>query len=225
LLKTNVLAASVLTLTGSYPDRRPVQIAMLTELPPRRPEGEQMTIARAHHARRPLKRLLVLLVGATALAAGTPLVLSSGDASAARSAAVTTVVVEKNSTWGQILALSGGWTVYRYTKDKTGQSKCAGTCTKVWPPVLLAAGQSKPVGDGVGHLGSLKRADGKLQVTYEGIPLYRFVGDVKKGEVSGNGKDKFGSWWTVNPSHPLAVPVDHNGGVTTTTAPGGGISY
>lgn len=183
-----------------------------------------MTIARGYRARRPLKRSLAVLVGATALTAITPLVLSSGDASAARSA-VTTIMVEKNSTWGKILALSGGWTVYRYAKDKTDHSACTGACAKVWPPVLLTAGQSKPMGKGVGHLGSLKRSDGKLQVTYEGIPLYRFVGDVKKGEVSGNGKDKFGSWWSVNPAHPLAVPVPHTGGVTTTTAPGGGVSY
>lgn len=179
---------------------------------------------------RPGRRILMrpkhFLLPALAVAAtAVPLALSNAPAQAAAGSKDTTIMVTSDSTWGKFLAVSGGWTVYRFTSDKTGKSTCFGACAKAWPPVLLAKGQKAPVGDKVGHLGTLRRPNGSLQVTYEGIPLYRFAGDVKSGEVSGNGKDNFGTWWVVNPARPLAVPKPRTGGVTTTTAPGGGISY
>jgi predicted lipoprotein with Yx(FWY)xxD motif len=186
-----------------------------------------MANARARAGRRTTMRPKHLLLPAVAVAAGAvvPVALANAPAQAASGAKQTTIDVASNATWGKFLAMDGGWTVYRLTKDKTDKSTCFGGCLKVWPPVLLAKGQTKPRGDGVGHLGTLRRPNGTLQVTYEGIPLYLFVGDVKVGEVTGNGKDKFGTWWVVNPAHPMAVPKPNTGGVTTTTAPGGGVSY
>ncbi|HTW10149.1 MAG TPA: hypothetical protein VME46_21785 [Acidimicrobiales bacterium] len=162
-------------------------------------------------------------LGTLAATAGA-VALSGAPASASRSgerAGPTTIVVAKTS-WGPILALSTGWTVYRFVKDSDNHSTCFGACAKAWPPVLLAPGQRQPIGKGVEHLGSISRPGGQHEVTYQGIPLYLFVGDKKPGQVTGNIKDKFGQWWVVNPAHPMAVP---HSSTPTTTSGGGGVAY
>jgi predicted lipoprotein with Yx(FWY)xxD motif len=150
---------------------------------------------------------LATLVGVVAVAstAGT-LAVATTPAFAARHAAPTTVIVEKTA-WGQILALSSGWTVYRLVGDGANKSTCSGACARAWPPVLLAPGQKTPTGKGVAHLSSFARSGGERQVSYEGIPLYRFVGDKKAGEINGNVHTPFGQWWVVNPAHPKSTPV------------------
>lgn len=152
-----------------------------------------------HHLRR-----------AAAIAAGVAVlggsVLTSLPAPANAAEAYTTVMVVHNKTWGSLLALSNGDTLYRYALDTKNHSKCTGACAKIWPPVELAGDQKAPVGKGVKGLGTIRRAGGAKQVTYEGIPLYRFVGDKAPFQVHGNIKDKFGQWWSVNPAKPTAVP-------------------
>ena len=98
-------------------------------------------------------------------------VLAFTTAPAMAQAAPTAITIEKSTPWGPILATSTGMTVYRFVKDATNKSNCSGSCTVAWPPVLLAKGQTKPVGKGVGHLGVIMRSNGSHQVTYEGIPL------------------------------------------------------
>lgn len=168
------------------------------------------------------------LVG-VALAAGT-VALGASPVLATRGPGVsppTTVIVEKTSNWGPVLALSNGWTVYRLTSDPTGKSTCTGQSARYWPPVVLAPGQKSPRGEGVGHLGTIARSDGARQVTYEGIPLYRFGGDTPRSQVNGNVKDSFGQWWVVNPAHPRSAPVPSNGHgpTTSTTFPFSGVAY
>jgi predicted lipoprotein with Yx(FWY)xxD motif len=167
---------------------------------------------------------LATLVGVVGVAstAGT-LAGATAPAFAARHAAPTTVIAEK-SDWGQILALSSGWTVYRLVGDGANKSMCSGACAKAWPPVLLAPGQRTPTGKGVAHLSSFARSGGGRQVSYEGIPLYRFIGDKKAGEINGNVHTPFGQWWVVNPAHPTSKPVKSSPrptpkATTTTAAP------
>jgi predicted lipoprotein with Yx(FWY)xxD motif len=136
-------------------------------------------------------------------------------------------MVEKTKSWGPVLALSGGWTVYRLTRDPMDKSTCSGRCARYWPPVVLAPGQRSPFGHGLGHLGAISRPGGARQVTYEGIPLYRFAGDSEPGQVNGNVKDAFGQWWVVDPANPRSVPEHDAGGAptTSTTFPSGGVAY
>lgn len=154
-------------------------------------------------------------VVAVASTAGT-LVAATTPAFAARLAAPTTVIAEKTD-WGQILALSSGWTVYRLVGDGVNKSTCSGACAKAWPPVVLARGQKTPTGVGVAHLSSFARSGGERQVSYEGIPLYRFIGDKKAGEINGNVHTPFGRWWVVNPAHPKSTPI--TSAPTPTTKP------
>jgi predicted lipoprotein with Yx(FWY)xxD motif len=159
---------------------------------------------------------------ATALGVVGTMTLST-DAGAATNP--TTITSTHNKAWGTILTLSNGTVVYRLTTDPKNKSVCSGTCAKVWPPVLLAAGQKKASGHGVSGLGTITRSNGAHQVTYQGIPLYRYFGDHKAGQATGNIKDKWGRWWVVNPARPHVAPtaVHASTGVTTPLSSGGSV--
>jgi predicted lipoprotein with Yx(FWY)xxD motif len=96
---------------------------------------------------------------------------------------------------GNVLVDSQGRTLYLFAKDQGTTSACSAACATAWPP-LRASG--KPVaGTGVKSslLGTTKRSDGKPQVTYNGHPMYLYVGDQKAGDTSGQGIMAFGAGW------------------------------
>ena len=143
-----------------------------------------------------------------------------GAAAPAGAATSPTVQVVHNKTWGPILELSNGRAVYLFAKDTAGHSNCSGACAKAWPPVLVPKGDH-PTGHGVSHLGTIHRAGGQLQLTYEGMPLYTFTGDKHAGQVNGNVTDKYGQWWAVDPTHPHTAPSAASSGSThPATGPG-----
>jgi predicted lipoprotein with Yx(FWY)xxD motif len=179
----------------------------------------KMSITPTSSARRNRDRAVAAVAAATGLA----LITSAMLLSTAGAVTAKTITVTQNKTWGPTLTMNGD-TLYRLTKDSTNKSACTGKCATVWLPVELAAGQKAPVGMGVSHLGSFTRSPGVRQVTYEGIPLYTFIGDKKAGQVTGNIKDTWGQWWSINPSSPLTPPKKKGTTTTTTTTPGG-ISY
>jgi predicted lipoprotein with Yx(FWY)xxD motif len=100
---------------------------------------------------------------------------------------------------GRILVDSRGITLYDFVKDKGKTSVCYGACAALWPPLIT---HGKPVaGHGVrgSLLGTTKRKDGKLEVTYGGHPLYYFVSDRKPGQTTGQGLNQFGGpWWVLS---------------------------
>jgi predicted lipoprotein with Yx(FWY)xxD motif len=148
---------------------------------------------------------------------------------AGAASAPTMVTTAANKTWGRILVLGNGTTVYRLASDPKNKSVCSGQCAKIWPPVLLAPGQKHPVGHGgVTGLGTITRSNGTHQITYKGVPLYRFIGDHKAGQANGNIKDLWGRWWVVNPANPRIAPTAvqaASGGSVPTTVAGSGIAY
>ena len=168
----------------------------------------------------PRRRFAPAVSSALALATFAGSIVFATTPATAQSAPKTTITIETKTPWGPILALSTGRTVYRFVKDGDNKSNCSGACAVVWPPVLLAKGQTAPLGKGVSHLGVITRSNGTHQVTYEGIPLYLFIRD-SKGSIDGNIKDGFGQWWVVNPAHPKATPVKGGSGA----AGGGGVAY
>ena len=103
------------------------------------------------------------------------------------------------SPLGGILVDSKGITLYDFVKDKGKMSVCYGACAALWPPLIT---HGKPVaGPGVraSLLGTTKRTDGSLQVTYGGHPLYYFVTDRKPGQTTGQGVNQFGGpWWVLS---------------------------
>jgi predicted lipoprotein with Yx(FWY)xxD motif len=138
------------------------------------------------------------------------------------SAAGGTGVGTHNTKRGKVLANSHGFSIYMFKKDKQhGKSTCYGGCAKVWPPLLTSG---KPVvlkGSGVNSklLGTTKRNDGKLEVTYNGWPLYLYQPDRKAGDINGEGANQFGApWYLLNTSGNIVKPK--SGGVCNPLCPG-----
>ncbi len=164
--------------------------------------------------RRPLPAVVVAALMAAGLSA-TVLAAGAGGAASSRSSARLVISTVTNSHYGTILV--SGRTVYTL---KPNAVACTAKCLKYWPEVLLPVGVTHPTaGPGVtaAKLGTLRRAGGRLQVTYGGKALYWFSKDTAAGQVKGNVKDTWGSWSVV-----VVKPRGGGGGSTTTTAPGGG---
>jgi predicted lipoprotein with Yx(FWY)xxD motif len=135
---------------------------------------------------------------ATAVLAAVAVVVVAAFASTATGAGSTTVKTSAAGSLGRILVNGKGVTLYLFEKDAKNKSRCSGSCATVWPP-LIAKGHLRASGGVRGsHLGSIKRSDGKRQVTYFGHPLYTYVGDGgKAGRHAGQGLDQFGAEWYV----------------------------
>lgn len=108
-------------------------------------------------------------------------------------AANPTVMLADSETHGQYLAGQGGLTLYVFTKDTPGVSNCSGACLDKWPPLLANGNPVPPVGL-KGALGTMIRADGTMQVTYNGLPLYYWYNDKQPGDTTGH---EFNKLWFV----------------------------
>ena len=92
----------------------------------------------------------------------------------------------------QVVTNSAGLTLYWFAPDTSTTSKCTGACATYWPPVKGPA----TAGSGVtGTLGVITRPDGTMQATYDGHPLYTYVGDSAPGQNKGNGLNLSGGVW------------------------------
>jgi predicted lipoprotein with Yx(FWY)xxD motif len=111
---------------------------------------------------------------------------------------------------GSILVDGRGRTLYLFQKDTANQSACSGACVSAWP-VDHSSGTPKAAG-GVkaSLLGTIKRADGTTQVTYNQHPLYYFSGDSGAGQQNGQGQNAFGAlWYVVAPSGAAVTSANH----------------
>jgi predicted lipoprotein with Yx(FWY)xxD motif len=96
---------------------------------------------------------------------------------------------------GAVLVEAKGFTVYDFHKDKGTTSSCYGACAGVWPPVLTEGDPTAGEGAATSKLGTTKRKDGTVQVTYAGHPLYTYAADKKPGEANGNDFSSYGGEW------------------------------
>ncbi len=123
-----------------------------------------------------------------------------GDASMAEGARVKVV----GSDYGRVIADGRGEALYLFDKEDAGRAECYGPCAKAWPPVLT---KGKPQGGGgakQGLLGTTRRDNGGLQVTYAGQPLYYYVED-SPGTILCQDVEEFGgTWLVVKPSGKAA---------------------
>src|SRR5882672_8635741 len=115
-------------------------------------------------------------------------------ATAAFASTKTSTVALKSTAVGKVLVGANGRTLYLFTADKGANSACYGQCATYWPP-LIAGKPSVGAGLDASMLGTTKRKDGKLQVTYNGHPLYFFAVDKKAGDIKGQGYVHFGGTW------------------------------
>jgi predicted lipoprotein with Yx(FWY)xxD motif len=119
----------------------------------------------------------------------------------AASGATGTVVTWRKTPLGNAITTSSGHTLYLFRADHGTTSECYGQCAVYWPPLLTSG---KPVASGrvkSSLLGTTKRKDGKLQVTYKGHPVYTYLPDKKPGQTAGEGSKAFGAaWYALAPS-------------------------
>lgn len=113
---------------------------------------------------------------------------------------------------GAVLVDSEGLTVYMFAKDNGTASSCYGACAQGWPPVIAEGKPTAGEGATSSQLGTTKRKDGSMQVTYAGHPLYTYAGDTAPGEANGNESTAFGGKWSA---------LDEAGEVVAGTAAGG----
>jgi predicted lipoprotein with Yx(FWY)xxD motif len=166
----------------------------------------------------------VLAGGAALLAACGSSASPSAGSSAPASAPVsnqahgTAMISTRSTSIGTVLTNASGKTLYWFAIDTPTKSNCTGSCATYWPPVTgtpkAASGTSL-----TGTFGTITRAGGVKQATYDGHPLYTYAGDSGPGATSGNGKNLSGGlWWAMTPSG--AKPSAHS-----STSSSGGSGY
>jgi predicted lipoprotein with Yx(FWY)xxD motif len=100
---------------------------------------------------------------------------------------------------------ASGQAIYLFDKERTGAPACYGACAKAWPPVLTE-GRPRGVGDVRARLlGTTKRRDGSLQVTYGGHPLYFYAHEGKNEVLCHNVAEFGGLWLVVTPAGEAAA--------------------
>ena len=150
-----------------------------------------------------MKRLLIPVMAPVMVAGVIALVIGGASAGAhtsrAHGAKAATISLKKVGDLGKVLVNGHGQTLYLFEKDKHGKSACYGQCATFWPPAFTTGKPKAGAGVKSSLLGTTKRKDGKLQVTYNGRPLYAFKGDSKAGQAKGEGSKAFGAeWYVVN---------------------------
>jgi predicted lipoprotein with Yx(FWY)xxD motif len=143
---------------------------------------------------------------------------TSSAAAPASSAAASSSALKTTKIGGATVLTNGkGFTLYWFAPDTSTKSNCNGSCATYWPPV------KGPVtaGAGVaGKLATITRSDGSVQATYNGHPLYTYVGDKAPGQDKGNGLNLSGGLW-----HDVTVSGAAPASSGSASAGGGGYGY
>jgi len=153
--------------------------------------------------------LAVLATGCSAAVAGYH-AAAKPTASSSSSSAVKTATINGAT----VLTNANGLTLYSFAPDTMTTSNCNGTCAQLWPPVRGPV----TAGPGVtGKLATITRADGAIQATYNGHPLYTYAADTAPGQANGNGLNVSGGIWHEVTATGTAAPA--------ATSSGGGYGY
>jgi predicted lipoprotein with Yx(FWY)xxD motif len=156
-------------------------------------EGSEDVISQV--AWRPSRKLLLrgatLVIAGLSLAALLLLAFTVAGAGGAKSASAVSLRIVKIGSVS-VLANGQGFTVYWFAADTATRSECNGLCTAYWPPVKgpLTAGTCL-----TRRLGTITRSDGVTQATYDGHPLYTYVGDSAPGQARGGAPSMNGGPW------------------------------
>jgi predicted lipoprotein with Yx(FWY)xxD motif len=112
-------------------------------------------------------------------------------------AATTATIGTANSKLGRIVVDGNGEALYLFEADNGTMSTCYGSCAQAWPPFTVSGAPLAGTGIPGADLATTKRQDGTTQVLYNGHPLYRYAGDIKAGDTTGQALDQFGGKWYV----------------------------
>jgi predicted lipoprotein with Yx(FWY)xxD motif len=160
------------------------------------------------------RALGVVAIGALAVLAF--LAASSLAGGATRPSATVSL---RKTTLGMVLVARNGHTLYLFGKDRSGRSACSGSCAQFWPPLLTRGTPTAGVGVRAALLGTTKRSDGSIQVTYARHPLYTYKLDTRAGQTKGEGTSFFGGVWNALSARGTAVVKGTTQTTTGTTPP------
>lgn len=150
---------------------------------------------------------------------------TAGGEPAKTSSSTSSAIVKTASSpaIGTILVNGQGMTLYHLSGEQNGKFICTSSaCVGVWHPLAAPSGGA-PSGE-VSSLGTVKRPDGTMQVTYKGTPLYTFAQDQRAGETKGQGIKDVGTWSAVTISSASA-PSTNSTPATPVPSSGGGYGY
>jgi predicted lipoprotein with Yx(FWY)xxD motif len=136
-----------------------------------------------------------MIVAAAAVAAFAAASLALHPPATHAAQAKRAVVSTAKTSLGTIIVNSNGRTLYLFEKDRNDKSACSGQCAVFWPPLITSGKPGVTDGARASLIGTTRRADGRLQVTYNHHPLYTFVKDKKAGQTNGEGVNAFGAAW------------------------------
>lgn len=126
---------------------------------------------------------------------------NSGSTTSQQSTSTAAMVKTAKLKVGTVLVGPDGRTLYLFEKDHGATSACSGACAQAWPPLTTSGSAKAASGVMASLLGTTKRSDGTMQVTYAGHPLYYFQGDSAAGQANGQGSTAFGAgWYVVTPA-------------------------
>jgi predicted lipoprotein with Yx(FWY)xxD motif len=137
---------------------------------------------------------MVPVVLAAALAA----VFAAHSGTASSMSKQLVVKTANNPTLHQkVLVNRKGLTLYSLSVEQRGRFVCTGSCLSLWTPLVVPKGTTPT---GALHLATVRRPDGRTQVSYRGRPVYTFTQDRKPGDVKGNGFKDVGVWRPASPA-------------------------
>ena len=106
-------------------------------------------------------------------------------------------VAVEHSRFGEILFDGRGYVLYGFTRDPRSKSVCSGACARAWPPYIVKSTPHAGAGVAGNRLGTTRRRDGSVQLTYAGRPLYYYIGDRRPGQILCQNVREFGGVWRV----------------------------
>jgi predicted lipoprotein with Yx(FWY)xxD motif len=152
---------------------------------------------------------------------------AGGTTSTTPASASGSTIKTAHTSLGTILVNSQGFALYMFGPDTATSSKCTGSCATYWPPVkgpvtAVPGSNLRPK-----LLGTIKRADGTIQATYDGHPLYTYAADKSPGQATGQGLNlSGGKWYVLAPSGKIITMAASSGSAPSpSTSSSGGYGY
>jgi predicted lipoprotein with Yx(FWY)xxD motif len=154
---------------------------------------------------------------------------AGGTTSTTPASASSSTIKSAHTSLGTILVNSQGFALYMFGPDTATSSKCTGSCATYWPPVkgpvtAVPGSKLRPK-----LLGTIKRADGTIQATYDGHPLYTYAADKSPGQATGQGLNlSGGKWYVLAPSGKVVTTAASSGSAPSpspSTSTSGGYGY
>jgi predicted lipoprotein with Yx(FWY)xxD motif len=150
---------------------------------------------------------------------------SAPSAPAAAAGGTASLNLAARGDLGQVLVDSQGRTLYLWEADSGSTSTCSGSCASAWPPAVVTGTPTAGAGLNASLIGTTKRDDGSMELTYNNHPLYLFIGDKAPAAAKGQGSSAFGAPWYVVNAAGQKVDDDDDSAAPAATSGANSYSY